>query len=58
MSLASGRAGEVHGEVAQEPGHPLDRPQEPAEEHVGVEAAHAGLHRRRELVEHGRQEEP
>ena len=57
-SLAGRRAGEVHGEVPEDGGHPLERPQEPAEQHVGVEAAHARLHRRRQLVEDGRQEEP
>ena len=48
----------MHGEVPEVCGlHPLERPEESTGEHVGVEAAHACLHRRRQLREHGRQEQ-
>ena len=56
LSLASGRAGKVHGELAEVPGHPLHRPQEAAQQHVRVEAADAGLHHRAQVVEEGRQQ--
>ena len=56
LSLASGRARKVHGEVAKVPRHPLHRPQKAAQQHVWVEAAYAGLHHGLQVDEDGREQ--